>query len=194
MNPARPANTYQTPPLQLERHGLANAAQYDLAYGVAVVAGHRQTSTPYIPPPIQILLPSGLATDDQFFLRRSAFRVLLEEFHCIADSQDRLGRVIRDFAAKLLFERHDKLNGVETVGAKVVDETRGVSHLVRLHAKMFYDDLFYPLANVTHFPEPRAPLDWLGRPAILKSFSLLQSSGAASSWSTTAGNTPILLI
>src|SRR5262249_15326871 len=104
------------------------------------------------------------------FARRSVFGVLLEEFHRIADGQDRFGRVIRDFAAELLFERHDKLDGVETVRAEVIDETRGVGHLVRLHAKVLHDDLLYPLANVTHFLKPRAPLDWLGRstgPAIL---------------------------
>jgi hypothetical protein len=66
MNPARPANSYQTPPLQFERHGLANAAQYGLACGIEWIAGHHQTSTPDIPAPIQILLPSGLATVDRF--------------------------------------------------------------------------------------------------------------------------------
>src|SRR5262249_16897663 len=94
--------------------------------------------------------------------RRSAFGVLLEEFHRIANGQDCLGGVIGNLAAELLLESHDKLDGVEAVGAQVVDETRGVRHLVGLHAKVLHDDLLYPLANVSHFSKPRAPLDWLG--------------------------------
>src|SRR5262249_15906033 len=136
----------------------------------ASIAGQRTTRNTYIPSRTQRLLPSGLATVDRY-TRRSALGVLFEEFYRIANGQDGFGGVIGNLAAELLLKRHDQLDGVEAVGAEVVDETRAVRHLIRLHAKVFHDDLLYPLANVTHFPKPRAPLDWPGRsgdPAIVR--------------------------
>src|SRR4029450_6957439 len=58
--------------------------------------------------------------------------------------------IIGNFAAEFLFEGHHELDRVEAVGAKIVDETRLICHLVGLHAQVFHDDLFHPLANVTH--------------------------------------------
>src|ERR1043165_483531 len=87
---------------------------------------------------------------------KSAFCVLFEELHRIADGQDRLGRIIRNLAAELFLERHHQLDRVETVRAEVVDEARGFGHLVRLDAKMLHDDLLDPLGNVfTHRFHPR---------------------------------------
>ena len=41
-------------------------------------------------------------------------------------------------------------DGVETVGAKIVDETGLFGHFVGLYPQVLHDDLFHPLANVTH--------------------------------------------
>src|SRR5215467_13487217 len=80
----------------------------------------------------------------------SALRVLLEEFDRIAHGQNGLSRVIGDFATELFLEGHDELDGVETVGAEIVDEARSLGHLVGFNAQVLDDDLFHPLANITH--------------------------------------------
>src|SRR5471032_2642895 len=81
---------------------------------------------------------------------RSAFSVLFEKLDGIADGQDRFGGIVGNFAAEFLFESHHEFDGVETIGAKIVDETRLLGHLVGLYAEVLHDDLFYPLANITH--------------------------------------------
>src|SRR5450631_2225573 len=81
---------------------------------------------------------------------RSAFGVLFEEFDRIADGQDRFGGIVGNLAAEFLFESHHELDGVETIGAKIVDETRLLGHLVGFYPEVLHDDLFYPLANITH--------------------------------------------
>src|SRR5260370_34855852 len=81
---------------------------------------------------------------------RSALGVLLEKPGRVADRQDGLGRIIGDLAAELFLEGHDELDGVEAVGAEVVDKARIVGDLVGFDTQMLHDDLFYSLANVTH--------------------------------------------
>src|SRR5215213_1706511 len=80
----------------------------------------------------------------------SAFRVLLEKLRGVADGQNRLGGVIGNFATELFFKCHHKLDGVETVGAEVVDETCVVDNLIGLNTEVFDHNLLNPLANLTH--------------------------------------------
>src|SRR6185503_18345293 len=80
----------------------------------------------------------------------SAFRVLLEKLGGVADGQNRLGGVIGDFATELFFKCHHKLDGVETVGAEVVDETCVVDNLIGFNTEVFDHNLLNPLANLTH--------------------------------------------
>src|SRR4026208_1466183 len=85
-----------------------------------------------------------------------ALCVFFEELDCIADGQDRLGGVVGDFASELFLERHHQFDGVEAIGAEVVDEARGLGHLLGFDAKVLHDDLFDPLGNVvTHRFHPR---------------------------------------
>src|SRR5215813_6121567 len=80
----------------------------------------------------------------------SALRVLLEEFDRIAHGQNGLSRIVGNFATELLLEGHDELDGVETVGAEIVDEARVLGHLLGFNAQVLDDDLLHPLANITH--------------------------------------------
>src|SRR5258708_4707608 len=80
----------------------------------------------------------------------SAFRVLFEKFGGVANRQNRFRRVVRDFAAEFFFKRHHQLDGIETVGAEVVNEARVVDHFFGFDTKVFDHDLFNPLANLTH--------------------------------------------
>src|ERR1700733_7405585 len=80
----------------------------------------------------------------------SALCVLFKGFYGIADGQNGLGGIVGNLAAKFLFEGHDELDRVETVGAEIVDETGVLRHLVGLDAEMLNDDLLNPLANITN--------------------------------------------
>src|SRR6267142_5264127 len=80
----------------------------------------------------------------------SAFRVLFEKLGRVADSQNRFGRVIGNLATELFFKCHHKLDGVEAVGAEVVNETCIVDNLVGFNTEVFDHNLLNPLANLTH--------------------------------------------
>src|SRR5450759_5265599 len=80
---------------------------------------------------------------------RSAFSVLFEKLDGIADGQDRFGGIVGNFAAEFLLESHHEFDVVETIGAKIVDETRLLRHLVGFDPQVFHDDLFNPRANST---------------------------------------------
>jgi hypothetical protein len=56
-----------------------------------------------------------------------------------------------NFAAELLLESDHKLNGVEAVGTKIIDEARALRHLVRVDPETFHDDLLNSFHNVSHF-------------------------------------------
>src|SRR6266481_9679823 len=80
----------------------------------------------------------------------SAFRVLLKEFCGVADGQNRLGRVVRNFATEFFFKSHYELDRIEAVGAEIVNEARIVDHFFGFNTKVFDHDLLNPLANLTH--------------------------------------------
>src|SRR5690242_4770519 len=80
----------------------------------------------------------------------SALCVLLEKFRGVPDGQNRLRGVVGNLATKLFFKCHHELDGVEAVGAEVVNEARVVDHFFGLNTKVFDHDLLNPLANLTH--------------------------------------------
>src|SRR5664279_2064381 len=86
----------------------------------------------------------------QYHAGASALRVLLEKFYGIADGQNRLRGIVRNFATELFFKCHHELDGIEAVGAEVVDEARGLDHLIGFDTKVFDHDLLNSLANITH--------------------------------------------
>src|ERR1700729_1507253 len=71
----------------------------------------------------------------------SALRVLFEKFCGVADGQNRLRGVVGDFATELFLKRHHELDGIETVGAEVVNETRIIDHFFGFDTKVFDHDL-----------------------------------------------------
>jgi hypothetical protein len=80
----------------------------------------------------------------------STLRVLFEKFNSIANGQNGFRRIVGNLTPEFFLERHHELNGIEAVGAKVLNEGRILCHLVGLDPKVLHDDFFYPLANVTH--------------------------------------------
>src|SRR3984885_15074093 len=92
--------------------------------------------------------------------RALALRVLFEKFCSVADGQNRLRGIVGDFATELFFKRHHQLDGIEAVGAEVVNEARSIHHFFGLDTKMFDHDLLNPFANLTHrFNLVLVPLD-----------------------------------
>src|SRR5512138_3781685 len=80
----------------------------------------------------------------------SALRVLFEKLRRVADGQNGFRGIVGNFTTEFFFKRHHELDGVETVGAEVVNEARTVDHFVGLNTKVFDHDLLNPLANLTH--------------------------------------------
>src|SRR5436190_13010355 len=76
--------------------------------------------------------------------------VRFDEADRILHRHDLLGRVIRDLAPELLLESHHQLDGVEAVGAQIVDEAGVFGHLRFVDAQMLDDDLLDPISDVTH--------------------------------------------
>ena len=76
--------------------------------------------------------------------------VRFDEAHRILHGHDLLGRVVRDLAPELLLEGHHQLDGVEAVGAQIVDEAGVFGHLRLVDAEMLDDDLLYPIGDVAH--------------------------------------------
>src|SRR5882724_8218714 len=89
--------------------------------------------------------------------------VLLDEGDGVFHGQDLLRRVVGNFAAEFLFERHDQLDRIEAVRAKIVDEAGALGYLRIIDAKMLDDDLFHALGDVTH--SSRSPLNCIS-PAV----------------------------
>src|SRR5579859_2102116 len=54
--------------------------------------------------------------------RNSALLMGFDEGHRVLDGDNLFGVPIGDFTAEFFFERHDQLDGIEAVGAEIVDE------------------------------------------------------------------------
>src|SRR4030088_2267121 len=80
----------------------------------------------------------------------SAFSVLFKKFCGVADGQNRFRGIVGDFTTEFFFKCHHKLDGVEAVGAEVVNEARVVDHFFGFNTKVFDHDLLNSLANLTH--------------------------------------------
>src|SRR6188472_1612131 len=76
--------------------------------------------------------------------------ILLQELDRIADGEDGLCRIVRDLAPELLLERHDQLDGIKTVGPKIVDEARILGDLVGLDSEVLHHDLLNALRDIAH--------------------------------------------
>lgn len=75
---------------------------------------------------------------------------LLDELDGIADSQDRVSGIVRNFDAEFFFESHNQLNRIERVGAQIVDEACAFNNLVGVHAKMINNNFLYAFCDIAH--------------------------------------------
>src|SRR5581483_2918737 len=134
---------------------------------------------------VQPIKPMTNGAIEQLPGARSTLGVLFQKFDGVANGKNGLGSIIGNLAPEFLFEGHHELDGVETVGAKIIDKAGLIIHLVGLYAQMLHDDLFHPLANVTH--RSNLVLIRLGcEPGLVRNHH-----GPTSSWSTVMRRSPI---
>jgi hypothetical protein len=81
--------------------------------------------------------------------------VLLQEFYGVADRENVLSGVIRNFAAEFFFEGHNQFDSVQAVGTEVIDERRIVSNFFALDTQVLDDDFLYAVCDVAHWSIPR---------------------------------------
>jgi hypothetical protein len=80
----------------------------------------------------------------------SGLGVLGDELHRIAVGLDGFRGIVRDLDAEFLLERHHQLDGIEAVGAEIVDERGALGDLVLLDAQVLHHDLFDALCDIAH--------------------------------------------
>src|SRR5688500_12492755 len=102
--------------------------------------------------PIGLTIPSPVTTTLRRFTSADSLGVgaILDVVDGLLDGGDLLGLSVRDLGVELLFERHHELDGVERVGAQVVDEGRFVLDLGLVHAELLGNDFSDPLLGVFH--------------------------------------------
>ncbi|EAQ29703.1 acyl carrier protein [Erythrobacter sp. NAP1] len=76
--------------------------------------------------------------------------VFLDEFRGIANGRDLLGCIVGNFDAEFFFESHHKLDDVEAVCAKIIDEACILSDLVTFDAEMFDDNFLHAVGSIAH--------------------------------------------
>src|SRR5437867_2924966 len=83
-------------------------------------------------------------------------RMLLYVIDRVTHALNFLCVFVRDLDVELFLEPHHQLNGIERVGAKVIDEARVWSHFSFVHTELVDDYRFHPLFNGTfsHFVAP----------------------------------------
>ena len=72
---------------------------------------------------------------------------LLDVVDGVLHGGDLLGVLVGNVEFERFFERHHQLDDVERIGAKIIDERRGVIHLAFVHAELLDDDLLHSLFN-----------------------------------------------
>jgi hypothetical protein len=69
----------------------------------------------------------------------------------LLDGGDFFGVFVRDIALELFFKSHHQLNGIQRVGAQIIDKRRFILDFGFVHAQLLGDDLFYALFNRHYF-------------------------------------------
>src|SRR5687767_7374447 len=97
-----------------------------------------------------VVAVAWLAADREM---RLAARVRLDVVDRLLDGRDLLGLLVRDFGFEFFLQGHYEFDGVERVGAEIVDEGRFVLDVSLVHAELLGHDLLHALFDVLHrFP------------------------------------------
>src|SRR5690606_28100463 len=75
---------------------------------------------------------------------------LLAELYSVADRQDRVSGIVRDFDAELFFEGHDQFDSVERVRTQIVDEAGAFNNLFSVNAEMINNNFLHAFCDIAH--------------------------------------------
>src|ERR1700712_3853807 len=73
-----------------------------------------------------------------------------DELYGVANREDGIGGIVRNFNAELFFEGHDKFDGVERVRTEVIDEAGALDNLVGVDAKMINNNFLHAFCDIAH--------------------------------------------
>src|SRR5215470_11412824 len=74
--------------------------------------------------------------------------VLIDIVVRVAHALNLLRIFVGNLDSELFFKAHDQLDGVERIGAEVIDESRVWCYFILIHAELIDDNLFYFLLNL----------------------------------------------
>lgn len=80
-----------------------------------------------------------------------------EKLDCVPNRENFLSGIVGNFTSELFFERHHKLDGVETVGTEVVDEARALQNFALVDTQMFDNNFLHALSDIAHVCLPLLP-------------------------------------
>ncbi len=75
---------------------------------------------------------------------------LFDELYSVANRQNGVGSVVRDFNAEFFFECHDQFDSVERVRTQVVDEAGAFNNLFGVDAKMINNNFLNAFCDIAH--------------------------------------------
>src|SRR3954470_19947640 len=98
-----------------------------------------------------VVLPTGVSAPRPVMTTRRSFmpglRVVLDVLDGVADGHDLLGVLVGDLDVEVLLQGHDELDGIEGVGAQVLDELRVRVDVFIVAPELFDDDLLHLLLD-----------------------------------------------
>src|SRR5437588_3349134 len=111
--------------------------------------------------------------------RASRRRRFFQEFHGVPNRDDRLGGIVGNLDAELFLESHDEFDGVEGIGAQIVDEIGIVGDLVGFDSKVLDHDFLHALGNIAHLFIPSLRFLETGPLSLARRILREQSSGTS---------------
>ncbi len=95
---------------------------------------------------------AGISSQGFYGRRRSAVSVDIVDREL--NSGDLLGFLVGNLGLEFLFQRHDKLNGIQRIGAQIVDEGRAQLDIIFLDAQLLNNNFPNAVFYTTHIQFP----------------------------------------
>src|SRR4029453_12628444 len=84
---------------------------------------------------------------DQKLAAFGLLRMFLYLVYCVTHALNLLRVFLGNLDSELFFKSHHQLNGIEGIGAKIINEARIGSHFALVHAEFIDNYLFNPFLN-----------------------------------------------
>src|SRR5258705_9239685 len=97
--------------------------------------------------PTGVSAPRPVTTTRRRSLMVTGLGVVLDVLDGVADRHDLLGVLVGDLDVEVLLQSHDELDGIQRVGAQVLDELRVRVDVFLVDPELFDDDLLHLLLD-----------------------------------------------